>query len=98
MKVKAEDDIDPDEFQDGGWGPTEDEEEVMREIEEGMMKDHAREEEKKDSWLPPGIEPVLEEQPKWMLLAGVLEEIEEDLYWNNVDPREFFPAFSLVRR
>ncbi|SCV74432.1 BQ2448_8071 [Microbotryum intermedium] len=31
------------------------------------------------SWLPPNIEPVLEEQPKWLLLAQVLEEIETDI-------------------
>lgn len=28
---------------------------------------------------PPGVEPVLEELPKWGLLAGVLEEIEDDI-------------------
>lgn len=28
---------------------------------------------------PPGVEPVLEELPKWGLLAGVLEEIEEEI-------------------
>lgn len=31
------------------------------------------------NWLPPGVQPVLEEQPKWHLLSDVLEEIENDL-------------------
>lgn len=39
-------------------------------------------------WLPPGVEPVLEEQPKWLLLAEVLEEIETQMHWAAVDPRE----------
>lgn len=30
-------------------------------------------------WLPQGMEPVLEELPKWTLLAGVLEEIEGEI-------------------
>lgn len=30
-------------------------------------------------WLPPGITPVLEEQPKWHLLREVLDEIEQEL-------------------
>ena len=35
--------------------------------------------------LPPGVEPVLEEQPKWSLLADVLEEIETALHWSPID-------------
>ncbi|KDE08113.1 hypothetical protein MVLG_01595 [Microbotryum lychnidis-dioicae p1A1 Lamole] len=38
------------------------------------------------SWLPPNIEPVLEEQPKWYLLAQVLEEIETDIERIPADP------------
>ncbi|KAI5116627.1 hypothetical protein M0805_009613 [Coniferiporia weirii] len=30
-------------------------------------------------WLPKGMEPVLEELPKWSLLADVLQEIEEEM-------------------
>ena len=29
-----------------------------------------------------GLNPVLEELPKWKLLAEILEEIERDVYWN----------------
>jgi len=32
--------------------------------------------------LPDSLRPVLEEQPKWALLADVLEEIERDAYFN----------------
>jgi DNA excision repair protein ERCC-4 len=34
--------------------------------------------------LPDKLEPVLEEQPKWAVLAEVLDEIEQDLYFNPV--------------
>ena len=34
---------------------------------------------KKKSWLPKGMDPVLEELPKWALLADVLQEIEEEM-------------------
>ncbi|MCJ1352945.1 MAG: hypothetical protein MMC33_002929 [Icmadophila ericetorum] len=32
--------------------------------------------------LPESLRPVLEEQPKWALLAEILEEIERDVYFN----------------
>lgn len=52
-------------------------------------------------WLPPGVEPVLEEQPKWLLLSEVLEEIETQMHWAAVDPCEidsdFYPrTFELT--
>jgi DNA excision repair protein ERCC-4 len=30
-------------------------------------------------WLPDGMDPVLEELPKWTLLAEILQEIEEEM-------------------
>ncbi|KAI9716793.1 MAG: hypothetical protein M1812_005133 [Candelaria pacifica] len=36
------------------------------------------------SALPESLHPVLEEQPKWALLAEILEEIEKDVYFNPV--------------
>ena len=33
----------------------------------------------KKKWLPDGMEPVLEELPKWNLLADILQEIEEEM-------------------
>ncbi|EEH35092.2 DNA repair protein rad16 [Paracoccidioides lutzii Pb01] len=38
------------------------------------------------SSLPPSLEPVLEEQPKWSVLADVLDEIERSTYLNPVPP------------
>jgi DNA excision repair protein ERCC-4 len=33
----------------------------------------------RESWLPDGMYPVLEELPKWNLVAAVLDEIEEEI-------------------
>ncbi|KAK0520363.1 DNA repair protein RAD16, partial [Tilletia horrida] len=33
------------------------------------------------SWIPPGIEPVLDELPKWSLLKEVMEEIEAEIHF-----------------
>ncbi|KAM5544490.1 hypothetical protein V8D89_002150 [Ganoderma adspersum] len=38
-----------------------------------------KEREVRPSWLPDGMEPVLEELPKWGLLADVLHEVEEEM-------------------
>jgi hypothetical protein len=35
--------------------------------------------ERRPVWLPEGMDPVLEELPKWTLLADVLQEIEEEI-------------------
>jgi DNA excision repair protein ERCC-4 len=77
-----------------------DEEELLR-----LMEEQEREEENRRSgaegtpkpptetrarrWLPPGVELVLEEQPKWLLLSEVLEEIETQMHWAAVDPCKF---------
>ncbi|TFK38811.1 hypothetical protein BDQ12DRAFT_683398 [Crucibulum laeve] len=37
------------------------------------------EEEERPSWLPDGMNPVLEELPKWTMLADVLQEAEEEM-------------------
>ncbi|KAG2342616.1 hypothetical protein BDR05DRAFT_1060084 [Suillus weaverae] len=42
-------------------------------------KDNGKQEEKKKPWIPDNMSPVLEELPKWDLLADVLQEIEEEL-------------------
>jgi DNA excision repair protein ERCC-4 len=36
-------------------------------------------EEAKKHWIPDDMDPVLEELPKWTLLARVLQEIEEEI-------------------
>ncbi|GAA5993937.1 hypothetical protein JCM5350_005070, partial [Sporobolomyces pararoseus] len=46
----------------------------------------AASEPRRKRWLPPGVEVVLEEQPKWLLLSEVLEEIETQMHWAAVDP------------
>lgn len=43
---------------------------------------------KRTRWLPPGVEPVLEAQPKWSLLEEVLDEIETQMHWAPHDERE----------
>jgi DNA excision repair protein ERCC-4 len=42
-------------------------------------RDKGKEKEKKKLWVPDNMSPVLEELPKWDLLADVLQEIEEEL-------------------
>lgn len=34
---------------------------------------------KRKKWLPEGMQPTLEEHPKWSLLAEILQEIEEEI-------------------
>ena len=45
----------------------------------GQGKRPNTDKERRPFWLPDGIDPVLEELPKWTLLAEVLKEIEEEL-------------------
>ncbi|KAM0790973.1 hypothetical protein ACM66B_004275 [Microbotryomycetes sp. NB124-2] len=51
---------------------------------------------KRDRWLPPGVEVVLEEQPKWLLLADVLAEVENELQWGDVDPHGYSNDTMLI--
>ena len=41
--------------------------------------DKGKGKEKRKSWIPDDMDPVLEELPKWSLLADVLKEIEEEM-------------------
>ncbi|KAI0077545.1 hypothetical protein K474DRAFT_1707288 [Panus rudis PR-1116 ss-1] len=54
--------------------------EAMYEL-EGLRPDKPpqKKEPKRPSWLPQGMEPVLEELPKWSLVAAALQEIEEEM-------------------
>ncbi|KAH6911198.1 hypothetical protein BKA70DRAFT_1269689 [Coprinopsis sp. MPI-PUGE-AT-0042] len=52
------------------------------------------EEEERPRWLPPGMEPILEEQPKWDLLTEVLQEIEEEILRGESDRRK--PGFPQI--
>ena len=72
----------------------------MRELEETAMRERGEmppppapgpsgEPEKKKKrirWMPPGVEPVLEEQPKWLVLREVLDEIERHMIQADVHP------------
>lgn len=42
-------------------------------------KDKEKEKPRKKPWIPDDMDPVLEELPKWSLLAEVLKEIEEEM-------------------
>lgn len=106
----------PDDLNADDWladGPTEEEEQLLRDLEEtarrekeakdraaGVTNGEDKEDKdampppqvpksqkpKKKGWLPPGVEPVLEEQPKWMVLAEVLDEIETSIHFSPYDP------------
>ncbi|BGP43109.1 DNA repair protein RAD16 [Rhodotorula kratochvilovae] len=77
----------------GGDGPTDEEEQMLRELEETARRERGEmpppppppqggaagdkpEKKRRVKWMPPGVEPVLEEQPKWAVLSQVLQEIE----------------------
>ncbi|PWN26961.1 hypothetical protein BDZ90DRAFT_260642 [Jaminaea rosea] len=60
---------------DGAGGVDEDEDEIEAAGGAAASSSHAW----APKWLPPGITPVLEEQPKWHLLREVLDEIEQHL-------------------
>jgi DNA excision repair protein ERCC-4 len=44
-----------------------------------MVKGKGKEKEEKKPWVPDNMSPVLEELPKWDLLADILQEIEEEI-------------------
>ncbi|KAL8283775.1 hypothetical protein RQP46_005207 [Phenoliferia psychrophenolica] len=84
-KGRAVDEEGHEEQADDGW----EEEEVMRAIEESIRAeeepDDVKRRKARDRELPPRYESVLEEQPKWTLLADVLAEVEEEMYWAPID-------------
>ncbi|GAA5984360.1 hypothetical protein JCM10908_003314 [Rhodotorula pacifica] len=51
---------------------------------------------KRTKWLPPGVEPVLEPQPKWSLLEQVLDEVETHMCWAPHDPYGYSKETILV--
>ena len=63
------------------WAALDEIEEISKYNEPGPSK--KREEtaprNQKKKWIPDGMDPVLEELPKWSLLADVLQEIEEEM-------------------
>lgn len=47
-------------------------------------------------WLPHGIDPVLEEQPKWHLLREVLDEIEQEIHFTEDKADVFAPNNTVL--
>jgi DNA excision repair protein ERCC-4 len=92
---EGEDEIDPAEAEaesvfDAMMAAATEESRINAPISEEQMIELERkaEEAEKRRGLPPGAEPILEEQPKWALLAAVLDEIENELHWAPVDLSE----------
>ncbi|GAA5943954.1 ssDNA endodeoxyribonuclease RAD1 [Sporobolomyces koalae] len=101
----------PTDLDDGDWTKTansteDDEEELLRYMEE-QEEEQSRKSANKSTalpapkldrprWLPPGVERVLEEQPKWLLLSEVLEEIESQMHWAPVDSHGYSSNTILV--
>lgn len=46
---------------------------------EGRVGGKSKEKEHKPTWVPDGMDPVLEELPKWNLLSDVILEVEEEI-------------------
>ncbi|KAK7040936.1 DNA repair protein RAD16 [Paramarasmius palmivorus] len=46
---------------------------------EGLQRKDKPKPDKRPTWLPSGMQPVLEELPKWSLLAEILMEIEQEI-------------------
>lgn len=50
--------------------------------------------EKRPAWLPHNMEPVLEELPKWGVLAEVLKEIDENIIANSMQHCELLSSLA----
>jgi len=46
---------------------------------EGRVGGKGKEKDQKPTWVPDGMDPVLEELPKWNLLSEIILEIEEEI-------------------
>ena len=78
-KAQTSPDVNPDEDEDAWEALYEMEGDVPSTV-GGSRSSSAKETAtKRPEWLPEGMEPVLEEQPKLSLLADVLQEIEEEM-------------------
>ncbi|KAH9889061.1 hypothetical protein C8Q73DRAFT_654519 [Cubamyces lactineus] len=63
-----------------GWAALDELEAQARgEPSSNLNKGKGKAKETRKKWLPEGMEPVLEELPKWYLLADILHEIEEEM-------------------
>ena len=75
-----------------------DEEWAMLDEMEGRGGGDRQSREKRPAWLPHNMEPVLEELPKWGVLAEILKEIDENIIANSMQHCEFlFGLASLAK-
>ena len=61
------------------WAALDEAHGISRNNNNSMVKGKGKEEEEKKPWVPDNMSPVLEELPKWDLLADILQEIEEEI-------------------
>ena len=45
----------------------------------GIVKGKGKGTERRPIWMPEGMEPILEELPKWNLLSEIIQEAEEEM-------------------
>ena len=55
---------------------------------EGRVGGQGKEKDHKPTWVPDGMDPVLEELPKWNLLSDVILEIEEEIIRQQTSTRK----------
>lgn len=70
--------------EENGAAGYEDDEAALREAEDASSANVQSNGNKRAS-LPPEVEPVLEENPKWHLLREVLDEIEQEIHFTGPD-------------
>ena len=61
------------------WAALDEAHGISRNNNNSIVKGKEKEEEEKKPWVPDNMSPVLEELPKWDLLADILQEIEEEI-------------------
>lgn len=74
-----------------------DEEYALLDEIEGRGSGAGKSRDKRPYWLPHNMEPVLEEMPKWGVLADVLKEIDETIIANSMSHCEFCRRFRSTR-
>ena len=52
---------------------------ALDEAENGGLDKGKGKEERRPIWMPEGVEPILEELPKWNLLSEIIQEAEEEI-------------------
>ena len=80
---------------DDAWEALDEAEGIKR---SGADKGKGKETDSRPKWLPDGLDPVLEELPKWHLLSGILLEAEgEIICQENLKKKPVLPGKLLSR-